>query len=180
MLWTNWTNMRYCRESGFVANTCFFGFVLSRLTQTFRILLRFCADIWTKYWLLRPLLGLLQCCTVSMRKVSKLISFIFRFNALLPCPSLLPTLRSLKSSWTRGFASRLTTAVRLFLGFLAIYPLLSLWWVVTHWTQVEGIVQGFDAFLNLVIEGGVEVVKREDQVTFGQIVNIHFPKQALS
>ena len=114
--------MRYCRESGFVANTCFFGFVLSRLTQTFRILLRFCADIWTKYWLLRPLLGLLQCCTVSMRKVSKLISFIFRFNALLPCPSLLPTLRSLKSSWTRGFASRLTTAVRLILRFLAYYP----------------------------------------------------------
>ena len=30
---------------------------------------------------------------------------------------------------------------------------------------MEGIVQGFDAFLNLVIEGGIEVVKREDQVT---------------
>ena len=33
---------------------------------------------------------------------------------------------------------------------------------------MEGIVQGFDAFLNLVIEGGVEVMKREDQVTLGQ------------
>ena len=39
--------------------------------------------------------------------------------------------------------------------------------MVTHSIQVEGIVQGFDAFLNLVIEGGIEVVKREDQVFFG-------------
>ena len=30
-------------------------------------------------------------------------------------------------------------------------------------------IQGFDAFLNLVIEGGVEVMKREDQVTLGQL-----------
>ena len=41
---------------------------------------------------------------------------------------------------------------------------------------MEGIVQGFDAFLNLVIEGGVEVVKREDQVFFGSNI-VHFLKK---
>ena len=38
---------------------------------------------------------------------------------------------------------------------------------------MEGIIQGFDDFLNLVIGGGVEVVKREDQVNLGQILYIY-------
>ena len=42
-----------CRESGFVVNTRFLGLFL---TQTLRILRRFCADIFTKNWLLKPLL----------------------------------------------------------------------------------------------------------------------------
>ena len=37
-------------------------------------------------------------------------------------------------------------------------------------------IQGFDAFLNLVIEGGIEVVKREDQVFFGSNI-VHFLKK---
>ena len=42
-------------------------------------------------------------------------------------------------------------------------------WVLRHCTQVEGTIQGFDTFLNLVVEKGIEVVKREDQVqTFSQ------------
>ena len=44
---------------------------------------------------------------------------------------------------------------------------------------MEGIVQGFDAFLNLVIEGGIEVVKREDQVFFGSNI-VHFLKKVRS
>ena len=42
-----------CRESGFVVNTRFLGLFL---TQTLRIFRRFCADIFTKNWLLKPLL----------------------------------------------------------------------------------------------------------------------------
>ena len=37
---------------------------------------------------------------------------------------------------------------------------------------MEGIIIGFDPFLNLVIEKGIEVVERADQVTFGQILLI--------
>ena len=40
-------------------------------------------------------------------------------------------------------------------------------------------IQGFDAFLNLVIEGGIEVVKREDQVFFGSNI-VHFLKKVRS
>ena len=37
---------------------------------------------------------------------------------------------------------------------------------------MEGIIIGFDPFLNLVIEKGIEVVKRADQVSFSQILLI--------
>ena len=47
---------RFCRESGFVANTRFFLCLVQTFTQTLKILLRFCADICSKNWLLGPLL----------------------------------------------------------------------------------------------------------------------------
>ena len=48
---------RFCRESGFVANTRFFLCLVQTFTQTLKILLRFCADICSKNWLLGPLNG---------------------------------------------------------------------------------------------------------------------------
>jgi len=50
---------RFCRESGFVANTRFFLCLVQTFTQTLKILLRFCADICSKNWLLGPLIQIL-------------------------------------------------------------------------------------------------------------------------
>ena len=52
----NWTNTRDLSQIGFLSRirgfcVCF----VQTFTQTFRIWLRFCADIWTKNWRLRPL-----------------------------------------------------------------------------------------------------------------------------
>ena len=46
---------RFVANRIFVANTRFLGFFVQTFTQTFRIWLRFCGDIWTKNWQLRPL-----------------------------------------------------------------------------------------------------------------------------
>jgi len=51
-----WTKTRFCCKSGFVTNTLFFWVCfVQTCTQTSKIWLGFCADIWTQNWLPRPL-----------------------------------------------------------------------------------------------------------------------------
>ena len=68
------TFTRFCRESGFVANTRFFGCLVQTFTQTLGILLRFCAVICPKNWLLGPLSDTLCMVHFGCRYVGEMIT----------------------------------------------------------------------------------------------------------